>query len=74
MHTKPYWNERIITVIRNLFFTGGTSAYAHWFDSKFPRFRAPEGVSVVFQGPVTRLAGVRSGSGSGASGLDLDQT
>ncbi|KAN0102412.1 hypothetical protein V8E52_011970 [Russula decolorans] len=43
MRHKPYRNKRIVTAIRTLFFTGGTSAYAHRFDSKFPRFRGPDG-------------------------------
>ena len=46
MRHKPYQNQRIITVIRNLFFTGGTSAYAYRLDSKFPRSRGPEGTLV----------------------------
>ncbi|KAN0113977.1 hypothetical protein V8E52_007126 [Russula decolorans] len=46
MRHKPYRNKRIVTAIRTLFFTGGTSAYAHRFDSKFPRFRGPDGALV----------------------------
>jgi hypothetical protein len=46
MRHKPYRNKRIVTAIRTLFFTGGTSTYAHRFDSKFPRFRGPDGALV----------------------------
>lgn len=46
MRHKPYRNKRIVSVIRNLFFTGGTSAYAYRYDSNFPRFRGPDGVLV----------------------------
>ncbi|KAN0111331.1 hypothetical protein V8E52_008606 [Russula decolorans] len=46
MRHKPYRNKWIVTAIRTLFFTGGTSAYAHRFDSKFPRFRGPDGALV----------------------------
>ena len=46
MRTKLYRNQRIIRVIHDLFFTGGVSAYAHRFDSEFPRFEGPDGVKV----------------------------
>jgi hypothetical protein len=55
MRHKPYQNKRIVTAIRTLFFTGGTSAYAHWFDSKFPRFRGPDG-ALVREVPEVMLA------------------
>ena len=42
-------------MIRNLFFSGGTSAYAQRFDSKFPRFTDPAGV-VLHQMPDAMLA------------------
>ena len=44
--SKPYQNDRIITVIRDLFFTGGTSSYAHRFGPLFPTFEGSNGVSV----------------------------
>jgi len=46
MRSKPYRNRRIITVIRSLFFSGGTSSYAVRYDSKFPRSTDPEGAIV----------------------------
>jgi len=55
MRSKLYRNVRIITVIRNLFFTGGTLAYAHRYDHKFPRFRGNDGV-VVREVPAAMLA------------------
>ncbi|KAN0102384.1 hypothetical protein V8E52_010847 [Russula decolorans] len=55
MRHKPYRNKRIVTAIRTLFFTGGTSAYAHRFDSKFPRFRGPDG-ALVREVPEAMLA------------------
>jgi hypothetical protein len=33
MHTKPYRNVRIITVIHDMFFSGGTSSFAHQFEA-----------------------------------------
>jgi hypothetical protein len=55
MRHKPYRNKRIVTAISTLFFTGGTSAYAHRFDSKFPRFRGPDG-ALVREVPEAMLA------------------
>jgi hypothetical protein len=46
MRHKPYRNKRIITVIRDLYFTGGTTSYAHRNDDKFPQFKRPDGVVV----------------------------
>ena len=33
-------------MIRNLYFTGGALSYARRFESKFPRYRRPDGVLV----------------------------
>ena len=46
MRHKPYRNKRIITVIRDLYFTGGTTSYAHRNDDMFPQFKRPDGVVV----------------------------
>ena len=46
LRTKPYRNSRIITVIRDLFFAGGTSSISTRFDFMFPRFRGREGTLV----------------------------
>jgi hypothetical protein len=32
MRTRPYRNARIISVIRELYFSGGTSSYAYRFE------------------------------------------
>jgi len=45
-HSKLYRNERIITVICDLFFNGGNLSYAHRFDILFLRFQGPDGVFV----------------------------
>ena len=44
--TKLYRNDRILTVIRNLYFAGGASSCARHFNSKFPRYRHLDGVLV----------------------------
>jgi hypothetical protein len=46
MRTKLYQNVRIVTVMRNSFFVGGSLAFAHRYDHKFPRYTGPDGVVV----------------------------
>lgn len=53
--TKLYRNGRIISAIRHLYFTGGSSAFARRFKDKFPRITSPEGVSTR-EVPRTMLA------------------
>ena len=60
MRTKPYRNDCIIRVIRELFFTGGASSFAHRFDAEFPRPPAPDGV-VARELPEPMLALVATG-------------
>jgi len=36
MQTCPYRNDRIITVIQELYFTGGSTSFVLRFDSHFP--------------------------------------
>lgn len=45
--TQPYRNERIINVIRSVYFTGGASSFMRRFDHLFPRYRDSEGVMKV---------------------------
>jgi hypothetical protein len=40
----PYRNERIINVIRDLYFTGGSDSFATCFDHVFTRYRDSQGV------------------------------
>ena len=42
--TWPYRNDRIIDVIKDLFFVGGISSFAHRFDSHFPTVEGNDGV------------------------------
>lgn len=55
MRTKLYRNQRIVAVLRNSFFVGGTSAYAHRYFHKFPRTRGTDGV-IACEIPVPMLA------------------
>jgi hypothetical protein len=46
MRSKPYRNDRIVTVLRAVFFTGGSSSYAHRYAHKFPLFTSTDGVAM----------------------------
>ena len=39
----PYRNERIINVLREMYFTGGVSSFARRYDHLFPRHRDSQG-------------------------------
>ena len=43
MRTRPYRNDRIITVIRDMFFTGGAASFARRFRFLFPVFEGCNG-------------------------------
>lgn len=45
MRTRPYRNDRIITVIRNLYFVGGVRSFASRFGSRFPMHEEVNGVT-----------------------------
>lgn len=42
--TQPYRNSRIITVIQELYFSGGVNSVAHRFGSHFPMSHGTDGV------------------------------
>jgi len=42
--SQPYRNQRIINVIRDMYFTGGVSSFATRFAHLFPRHRDSQGV------------------------------
>ncbi|KAF8465778.1 hypothetical protein DFH94DRAFT_698694 [Russula ochroleuca] len=42
----PYRNSRIILVIRDLYFSGGSTSFAHQFASLFPMHLGPNGVTM----------------------------
>ncbi|KAH9069672.1 hypothetical protein EDB83DRAFT_2314067 [Lactarius deliciosus] len=41
--TRPYQNDRIISIIRDLYFTGGSSSLATRFEDQFPTHQGPDG-------------------------------
>ncbi|KAN0132250.1 hypothetical protein V8E53_010016 [Lactarius tabidus] len=41
--TQPYRNDRIISVIQELYFTGGSGSFASRFDGWFPTYQGPNG-------------------------------
>jgi hypothetical protein len=54
MRTRPYRNERIITVLRDLIFSGGASSFATRHEAHFPRQYA--GSSIIFEVPIAMVA------------------
>ncbi|KAI9448875.1 hypothetical protein BJY52DRAFT_1193093 [Lactarius psammicola] len=55
MRSRPYRNHRIITVIRDMFFTGGSTSFARQFQYLFPTYECREGV-VNHEVPVPMVA------------------
>ena len=55
MRTRPYRNPRIIAVMHNLYFTGGTSSFAHRFRRQFPTHESDDG-KVMRQVPIPMVA------------------
>jgi hypothetical protein len=55
MRTRPYRNARIITVLRDLFFAGGTVSFAQRYHSLFPTYYNGDGV-VTRQVPMPMVA------------------
>ena len=45
-HSRPYRNQRIITVIRDLYFMGGVTSFAHRFDHLFPSHQHYNGMTM----------------------------
>ncbi|KAH9038003.1 hypothetical protein EDB83DRAFT_2318530 [Lactarius deliciosus] len=41
--TRPYRNDHIISIIRDLYFTGGSSSLATRFEDQFPTHQGPDG-------------------------------
>jgi hypothetical protein len=40
---QPYQNDQIISVIQELYFTGGSGSFASCFDGWFPTYQGPNG-------------------------------
>ena len=45
MRTRPFRNERISTVIGELYFTGGPKSFATQFNHHFPKYEGMDGVT-----------------------------
>ena len=43
--THPFRNERITTIIGELYFQGGASSFAAWFSHLFPRYEGVDGIT-----------------------------
>jgi hypothetical protein len=46
MRTRPYRNDRIIMVIRDMFFAGGATSFAQRFQYLFPTYEVSHGEEV----------------------------
>jgi len=55
IRSKPYRNSRIITVIRDVCFTGGGSSLANRYHARFPSFQGDNGL-VVPEVPIALVA------------------
>jgi hypothetical protein len=55
MRSRPYRNDRIITVIRDMFFTGGANAYVNRFIPLFDKHCSNDGV-IMREVPVPMVA------------------
>jgi hypothetical protein len=55
MRTQPYRNDRIITVIRDMFFAGGATSFARRFRYLFPTYEGPCGEQ-TYEVPITMVA------------------
>lgn len=55
--TKPYRNDRIISVISTLYFSGGAASFASHFHHVFPTFDGPDGKKTEVPIPMIALVG-----------------
>jgi len=60
MRTRPYRNTRIVAVIRDLFFAGGTASFGQRFHTLFPTYYNGEGM-MTRQVPIPMVALVATG-------------
>ena len=55
MRTKPYRNVRIVAVLRDLFFAGGSASFAQRYHTLFPTYYNGNGV-MMCQVPMPMVA------------------
>ena len=60
MRTRPYRNMRIIKVIRDLYFAGGRTSFAHRFKRQFPLHELDDG-NMTREVPIPMVALVATG-------------
>ena len=56
MRSRPYRNERIISALRNLYFTGGNNSFASRFRYLFPTYQLREGTDTSLEVPIPMVA------------------
>ena len=56
MHSQPYRNNRIISALRNLYFTGGTNSFARRFMYLFLTYELHEGGDLKQEVPIHMVA------------------
>lgn len=56
MRTRPYRNERIISALRELYFTGGSNSFAMRFLYLFPTYELREGADIRQEVPIPMVA------------------
>ncbi|KAH9012014.1 hypothetical protein EDB84DRAFT_1569409 [Lactarius hengduanensis] len=54
-HTRPYWNDQIISTIQDLYFTGGSSSLATHFEDQFPTHQGTNG-KISQEVPISMVA------------------
>jgi hypothetical protein len=62
MRTRPYRNDQIITVIRDMFFVGGATSFARRFRYLFPTYEISHGQE-VYEVPIAMVALVATAVG-----------
>lgn len=55
LRKRPYRNDRIITILQDMYFSGGTKSFAAWFEQMFKRFKEHDGTTSL-EVPVPMLA------------------
>jgi hypothetical protein len=68
LHMRPYRNDRIIMILRDLYFSGGPKSFAARFDYHFPRFEERDGTTSC-EVPAPMLALVATAVSQSSIGL-----
>jgi hypothetical protein len=60
MRTQRYRNARIISVLKDLYHTGGDASFVQRFNDQFPMHAGPDG-STIREAPIAMVALVATG-------------